>query len=185
MKKLFVLILCLTTLLCCSKKCTAVSSTMTESDKVETTITVSNENKDCILNDVPQLVAQEKLLDAILSKYKGKVVLVDFWATWCGPCMTAMKSILPMKEEMKGTDVVFLYLTGETSPLAAFNKTYPTITGEHYRVSDAQWRYLCNTFDIKGIPTYMIFDRQGKLLDKYVGFPGVNKLRVSINKGLS
>ena len=185
MKKLIILTLCLSGLLSCIKKRPSGSTAMSENDKVEATIAVNNENRESILNEAPQLAAQENLLDAILAKYKGKVVLVDFWATWCGPCMTAMKSILPMKEEMKGKDVVFLYLTGETSPLDAFNKTYPAISGEHYRVSDAQWRSLCNTYNIQGIPTYLVFDRQGKLLDRYVSFPGINKLRVSINKGLN
>ena len=184
MKKLIILTLCLTGLLSCTKKRPAVSSTTSENDKIEATIDANNENKESILNDLPQFVAQEKLLDVILSNYKGKVVLVDFWATWCGPCMTAMKSIQPIKEEMKGKDLVFLYLTGETSPLAAFNRTYPTIAGEHYRVSDAQWKYLCNAYEIQGIPTYMVFDRKGKILDKYTGFPGTDKLKVSINKGL-
>ena len=85
------------------------------------------------------------MFDAILANYKGKVVLVDFWATWCGPCMAAMKEMKPLKDEIKGKDVVFLYLTGETSPLVNFTQTYPTVAGEHYRVSDAQWGYWGKT----------------------------------------
>ena len=156
---------------------------ITESDKLETLLAANKENKESILNDLPQ-VSQEKLLDAIVANYRGKVVLVDFWATWCGPCMVAMKSILPMKEEMKGKDLVFLYLTGETSPLGDFTKTYPTITGEHYRMSAAQWKYMCDTYNIPGIPTYMVYDRQAKLIDRFLGFPGVDKIREAIEKGL-
>ena len=89
-----------------------------------------------------------------------------------------------MKEEMKGKDVVFLYLTGETSPLDAFTQAYPTITGEHFRVSEAQWRYWMDTFGIGGIPTYMIYDRQGKQLARHLGFPGVDTIKKGIEKGL-
>jgi len=154
-----------------------------ESDKLEALLAANKENKESILNELPQ-VSQEKMFDAILAKYKGKVVLVDFWATWCGPCMAAMKSILPMKEEMKGKDVVFLYLTGETSPLGAFTRTYPTISGEHYRVSEKQWNYWYKTFGIQGIPTYMVYDRKGKQLARHIGFPGVDTIRKDIEKGL-
>ena len=154
-----------------------------ESDKMATLLVANKDNHECVLNDLPQ-VDQEKLLDAIVANYRGKVVLVDFWATWCGPCMVAMKSILPMKAEMKGKDLVFLYLTGETSPLSDFTKTYPTITGEHYRMSNAQWRYMCDTYNIPGIPTYMVYDRQGKLIDRFLGFPGVDKIREAVEKGL-
>ena len=154
-----------------------------ENDKMETLLTANKANKTSILNALPQ-TSQEKMFDAIIANYKGKVVLVDFWATWCGPCMIAMKSILPMKEEMKGKDVVFLYLTGETSPLGDFTKTYPTIAGEHYRVSAAQWSYWMTTFNIPGIPTYMIYDRQGKQLGRHLGFPGVDTIRKDIEKGI-
>ena len=154
-----------------------------ENDKVQAIFTANKENKESVLNQTPE-VSQEKLLDAIIANYKGKVVLVDFWATWCAPCMVAMESILPMKEEMKGKDVVFLYLTGETSPLVAFTETYPTIKGEHYRVSNTQWSYICNTHEIQGIPTYMVFDRQGKQISRHLAFPGVDALRKDIEKGL-
>jgi len=120
----------------------------------------SKDNKQGVLHELPN-VPMEKMFDAILAKYKGKVVFIDFWATWCGPCMAAMKSIEPVKEEMKNKDVVFLYLTGETSPLNAFTQAYPDISGEHYRVSAAQWKYWSNTFGIRGIPFYMTYDRQG------------------------
>ena len=154
-----------------------------ENDKMEALLAASKENKESVLNEIPR-APQEKMFDAIIAKYRGKVVLVDFWATWCGPCMSAMQAILPMKAEMKGKDVVFLYLTGETSPLGDFTKTYPTITGEHYRVSEAQWRYWMNTFDIPGIPTYMIYDRHGKQLARHLGFPGVDEIRKGVEKGL-
>lgn len=156
---------------------------LAENDRLIALLAANKDNKESILNELPQ-TSIEKMFDAIIAKYKGKVVLVDFWATWCGPCMVAMKSILPMKDEMKGKDVVFLYLTGETSPLGAFTQTYPTITGEHYRVSGEQWSYWMKTFDIPGIPTYMVYDRQGKQLSRHLGFPGVETIKNSITKGL-
>jgi len=154
-----------------------------ENDRLVALLAANKENKTSILNETPQ-AAQDEMFDAIIAKYKGKVVFVDFWATWCGPCMVAMKSILPLKDEMKGKDVVFLYLTGETSPLGAFTQTYPTISGEHYRVSGEQWSYWMKTFNIMGIPTYMVYDRQGKQLSRNVGFPGVETIRKRIEQGL-
>jgi thiol-disulfide isomerase/thioredoxin len=146
-------------------------------------IAAGKDNKESINNELPK-VSQEKMFDAILAKYSGKVVVVDFWATWCGPCMQAMKEIKPLKEEMKGKDVVWLYLTGETSPLATWMQTYPTIAGEHYRVSEAQWTHWGKTYGIEAIPTYMIYDRKGKQMSKYRGFPGVGTMKGDIEKGL-
>lgn len=154
-----------------------------KNDKIVELLASNKDNKDCVMHEPPN-VPQEKMFDVILAKYKGKVVLVDFWATWCGPCIAAMKTIKPVKDEMKDKDVVFLYLTGETSPLGTWIQTYPTITGEHFRVSDAQWRYWCTTFEIPGIPCYMIYDRKGNRISKYIGFPGVSAVKEDIEKGL-
>ncbi|MDR3250181.1 MAG: TlpA family protein disulfide reductase [Tannerella sp.] len=152
-----------------------------ESDELQKTVKDLNNSKDIVMNDIPD-VPDDKLLDAIVEKYRGKVVLVDFWATWCGPCMSAMESIKPLKEEMKDK-VVFVYLTGETSPLGAWNKAIPAIHGEHYRVSAKQWSYLCNKYDVPGIPAYMIFDKKGKNILHKIGFPGNDALKEAIEKG--
>jgi thiol-disulfide isomerase/thioredoxin len=166
-----------------SDKPAFAESLIAENDKMVALIADNMKNKESVAHETPN-VSQDKVFDAILAKYKGKVVMVDFWATWCGPCINANKAILPLKEELKGKDVVWLYLTGETSPLATWMKMYPTISGEHYRVSEAQWNYWYKTYGIQGIPTYMVYDRQGKQLLKHVAFPGIETLRQIINKGL-
>ena len=146
------------------------------------TVLINHENREFVVVYKPPLGPQEKMFDAILDQYSGKIVVVDFWATWCGPCMQAMKNIKPLKEEMKGKDVVWLYLTGETSPLKSWIKTYPNISGEHFRVSKKQFEYWSKVHNIKGIPTYLIFDRQGEQLSKYTGFPGVDVIKNDIEK---
>ena len=139
--------------------------------------------KDFVINEIPD-VEQDKLFDTIIAKYKGKVVVVDFWATWCGPCIQAFELMKPLKEDLEGKDVVFVFLTGETSPLGNWNKKIPELHGEHYRVSNSQWSHWYKQYDIEGIPTYMIFDKNGKQISRHLGFPGVEAIQNSIDKGL-
>lgn len=127
-------------------------------------------------------VSNEDLFASIISNYKGKVLLVDFWATWCGPCRMANKTMIPMKEELKDKDIVYLYITGESSPLGTWQNMIPDIHGEHFRVTNDQWKFLCDSFKVDGVPTYLVIDTEGNIKFKQTGFPGVNKMKEELLK---
>ncbi len=119
-----------------------------EENKKKSGYTVNRVN----IADIPA----EELFNAITTPYRGKVVFVDFWATWCGPCKAAMRESEPVKKDFAGKDIVFLYLAGENSPKGTWEQMIPDIKGEHYRMTDAQWTYICNKFGVQGVPSYMI-----------------------------
>ena len=87
-----------------------------------------------------------------------------------------------MKEELKDKNIVYLYLTGETSPLKTWENMVPDIHGEHYRVTDAQWGYWRDAFHIEGVPTYMVIDKEGNTTFRATGFPGVEKMKEELLK---
>lgn len=129
------------------------------------------------------------MFDVIKNEFAGKVILIDFWATWCGPCMNAMKSIDPIKESYlaKKEPVAFVYITGETSPEKTWNIVIPKIKGFHYRLTDAQYNSLLDWLGIKGIPTYMVIGKDGKVTYNNIqsgGYPGDEVIVTEINKAL-
>ncbi|MDR0231172.1 MAG: redoxin family protein [Dysgonamonadaceae bacterium] len=139
--------------------------------KNEEIIKLAAQKAPLVVNKTPD-VSKEKLMDAIISKYKGKVVVVDLWATWCGPCLDAMKKYAIVKGELKDKNIVFVYLTNGSSPQKLWEEKIEGIGGEHYYLNADEWRYLMESFDFEGIPSYVIFDAQAKLRHKFTGYPG-------------
>ena len=141
---------------------------------------ISNQIKSAhgyVIAELDTTVSGSDILPAIISQHRGKAILIDFWATWCTPCMKSMKAILPLKKELSARDVVYIYITGPSSPFETWKSAITEIKGIHYRVTKAQWDALCKTYGIKGIPGYLIISYDGKLQDQYVGFPGTTVLK--------
>lgn len=137
---------------------------------------------------LPTSLSGKDVVSAIAENYKGKVVLIDFWATWCGPCRMAMKQIDDIKPELTKKGCVFVYITGETSPAADWQGMIKNIEGDHYRLTDKQWNEMCMSLNIPGIPAYLLLNKQGKKVYDNMnegGYPGSEILKNNIEVALT
>ena len=108
-------------------------------------------------------VADDKVFDAIIAPHKGKVVIVDLWNTWCGPCRMALKEVEPLKSgELNNEDIVWIYIADESSDAVKYLRMLPDIKGIHYKLNSDQIGVLRKRFNVDGIPYYILVDRQGK-----------------------
>lgn len=117
-----------------------------------------------IISETP-IVSNEKLFEAIIAPHKGKVVLVDLWNTWCGPCRRALKQNEPEKAEsgkLSSDDIVWIYIADESSPYPLQVKTASEIRGIHYRLTPEQIATIREQFNVDGIPYYILVDKEGK-----------------------
>ncbi len=112
----------------------------------------------------------EQLFRKIIEPYKGKVVYLDVWGTWCGPCKDMMQYAGSAKKLFDGKDVIFLYLCNRSSDKSWKNiiKEYG-LTGKiavHYNLPDEQQSAIEKFLQIRSFPTYMLIDKEGNIVDR-------------------
>ena len=106
------------------------------------------------------------IIDSILKINKSKVIYIDFWATWCGPCLSQMPYSNKLKETYKEKDVAFVYI-GVESPEKTWKSKIDElkIDGQHYLLSTEQYDLFSEIFQINGIPHYVLINKKGEIID--------------------
>jgi peroxiredoxin len=102
-----------------------------------------------------------------LSDHRGKVVILDFWATWCPPCRAEIPFFIElMKQYSKDGLVILGAAVDEAGRVKNFYKQY----GMNYQVAVADQETPQLYGGIMGIPTTFVIDKDGYIIQKYVGF---------------
>ena len=149
-------------------------------EKNKTMIALKSEQS---IKETPK-VDKSKIIETIVSMHKGKTVLIDFWATWCGPCVNAISELEPLKKELMEKGVDFVYITNVTSPIGLWRSKIKDIMGDHYYLKDEEWKQILDDFGFKVIPSYLIYDKNGVLKHKFTSHPGIKEMVNRINDAL-
>jgi thiol-disulfide isomerase/thioredoxin len=113
----------------------------------------------------------------LLKKHEGKVIFVDYWATWCGNCMEEFPHTVALAEKHKGDGLVVISVALETDPTDATTRTaakkFLEEKGAKFDnllyTGDGTSQQAYDEFEIGDlpIPHFQLFDRQGKLIRKF------------------
>lgn len=114
-----------------------------------------------------------------LSDLKGKIVLIDFWATWCPPCRKGLPETQKSFDKYAAKGLAVMAISAETKEVIApflkeNNYTFPTYVDEAGKANTA--------FGVTGIPTVAVIDREGKLVAFMVGLRDPEEILAALKK---
>ncbi len=101
-----------------------------------------------------------------LSDFKGKLVYIDVWATWCGPCRKEIPFLKKAEEQLHGKDVVFLSVStdDDKNRWKSFVEK-EGLTGVQINVPGGWGSEICKTYNIGSIPRFMMIDKEGRIIE--------------------
>lgn len=130
------------------------------------------------LQTAPDFTLRDLNGDSVsLRKYRGKIVLLDFWATWCAPCRVSIPELVELQKKYRDQGVVVLGISMDDPEMfpdtyiLAFKETFKM----NYTILRADQKVTMDYFGMANmaIPTLFVINREGKLADKIMGYaPG-------------
>lgn len=133
----------------------------------------------------PQFVLNSASGTINLANYKGKVVYLDFWASWCAPCRKSFPWMNTMQEKYHdlGFKIIAINLDEDKNKAEQFLKETPA----NFTIAYDPTSKVARTYKVKGMPSSYLIDRKGNILSEHQGFFSSSKesLEQTIRKALA
>ncbi len=104
----------------------------------------------------------------LLKSLNGKVVLVDFWASWCGPCLKSFPWMNDLQRKHAGEGLVIVAVNLDQEPALA--EAFLQKTPAKFRVEYDRAGNIARQFDVQAMPTSFLIDRSGQVRVRHAGF---------------
>jgi|GEM_PF-4772958 len=142
----------------------------------------AGEEEEIILED---LEGNTNTFTEVLADYAGKVVYIDWWAGWCGPCIRIMPEMQELEQSLDKQDAVILYISIDEDTKSWATSIDSLLYGSqqtNYRVANKYVSKQFESFNIQFIPRYFLINQKGEIVEDYAPGPGEERLNLLLTQ---
>jgi thiol-disulfide isomerase/thioredoxin len=125
-------------------------------------------------------------LEKVLEQNKGKIILIDLWASWCSPCIKEMPYLAQLRERYPGNKVAFITISLDKQ-IPSWRQTMTRISmskDNSYLLLNASKTTFYKRYNINEIPRYLLFGKDGKIINDNTPAPSEFSLRTLLDKSI-
>lgn len=134
------------------------------------------------------LSGMSSTLNELLDRHCGKLLYIDFWASWCAPCKAELPYSLRLQEKYKGKDIVFVYLawndTAEKWRNISQKMGLDGRNVENYLITNSKMSSFISDLSITDVPRYMLYGKNGDIINANAPRPSSEEIITLINSNL-
>jgi thiol-disulfide isomerase/thioredoxin len=151
----------------------------------------SNYSDNEVNNNSNLLLSEKKKrlnFDSLISSYKGRVVYIDFWASWCSPCLAEMPTSKKMREQFLDKKIAFIYISTDqkySDWIDIIPKALLKNYNNSYLLMNSETSSLKKVFNLSSLPKYIIVNKEGKVVNTNAPRPNDPSLNLLLNKLIS
>jgi thiol-disulfide isomerase/thioredoxin len=139
-------------------------------------------SKEAVAQKISSLQGKKIAVSEIIKKHKGRVLIIDFWASWCADCIKALPSTKILKEQNPELDFVYFSLDRSHEQWKRGLEKYKLTDQENYWFDEGWKNNFNNYIDLNWVPRFLIVDQSGKIAKYYAVSPNDPTIQKTIDE---